>query len=46
MTFVNTLQERNVFAALRAAHPWRLSLRAVFWITGGMAFLLSPVLTT
>ncbi|MCC7258348.1 MAG: sodium:proton antiporter NhaD [Gammaproteobacteria bacterium] len=45
MTFVNTLQERNIFGALR---DWliarRFSLRALFWITGGLAFFLSPVL--
>jgi Na+/H+ antiporter NhaD/arsenite permease-like protein len=45
MTYVNTLEERQVFAALRS---WllarRLSLRSVFWMTGLMAFLLSPVL--
>ena len=45
MTYVNTLQERKVFAALRS---WlvarRLSLRAIYWITGLMAFLLSPIL--
>jgi Na+/H+ antiporter NhaD/arsenite permease-like protein len=45
MTFVNTLQERNVFAALRSyLIARRLSLRVVFWTTGAMAFLLSPVL--
>jgi Na+/H+ antiporter NhaD/arsenite permease-like protein len=45
MTFVNTLQERNVFAALRSQLIARkFSLRAVFWITGALAFLLSPVL--
>jgi Na+/H+ antiporter NhaD/arsenite permease-like protein len=45
MTFVNTLQERNVFAALRSALIARgLSLRSVFWLTGLMAFWLSPVL--
>lgn len=45
MTFVNTLQERNVFAALRSALVARgLSLRTVFWLTGLMAFWLSPVL--
>src|SRR4051812_33610712 len=44
MTFVNTLQERNVFAALRSyLIARRLSLRVVFWTTGAMAFLLSPV---
>jgi Na+/H+ antiporter NhaD/arsenite permease-like protein len=45
MTFVNTLAERNVFAALRSwlvERGW--TLRTLFWITGGMAFLLSPVL--
>jgi len=45
MTFVNTLAERNVFAALRGwliERGW--SLRTIFWITGLMAFLLSPVL--
>src|SRR5688500_2972110 len=45
MTFVNTLAERNVFAALRSwlvERGW--SLRTIFWITGVMAFLLSPVL--
>lgn len=45
MTYVNTLQERNVFASLRS---WLIargfSLRAVFWLTGLMAFFLSPVL--
>jgi Na+/H+ antiporter NhaD/arsenite permease-like protein len=45
MTYVNTLEERNIFAALRS---WmvakQFSLRAVFWLTGSMAFLLSPLL--
>jgi len=45
MTYVNTLEEREVFGALRS---WltarRLGPRAVFWITGGLAFVLSPVL--
>ncbi|MEP7245482.1 MAG: sodium:proton antiporter NhaD [Gammaproteobacteria bacterium] len=45
MTYVNTMQERNVFAALRGWLIARgLSLRALFWITGLMAFWLSPVL--
>ncbi|MEP7314628.1 MAG: sodium:proton antiporter NhaD [Pseudomonadota bacterium] len=45
MTYVNTLEERNVFAALRDWLIARgLSLRAIFWITGAMAFLLSPIL--
>lgn len=45
MTYVNTLQERNLFARLRAWLVARqLSLRAVFWTTGAMAFVLSPLL--
>lgn len=45
MTFVNTMVERDVFEALRAWLVTRgLSLRALFWITGGMAFFISPVL--
>jgi len=44
MTFVNTLEERQVFAALRAALAGRgFSLRGIFWMTGGLAFLISPV---
>jgi Na+/H+ antiporter NhaD/arsenite permease-like protein len=45
MTYVNTLEERDVFAALRSWLVARgLTLRAVFWITGAVAFFLSPVL--
>ena len=44
MTYVNTMEERRVFDALRA---WlvrrRFSLRRVYWITGLLAFLISPV---
>ena len=44
MTFINTMEERGVFEVLRA---WLVnqgfSLRQVFWITGGIAFLMSPV---
>ena len=44
MTFVNTLGERDVFAALRAQLARRgFSLRAIFWITGGLAFVISPI---
>jgi Na+/H+ antiporter NhaD/arsenite permease-like protein len=44
MTFINTMSERNIFEALRT----RLvllgsSLRAVFWLTGMLAFFISPV---
>jgi Na+/H+ antiporter NhaD/arsenite permease-like protein len=44
MTYINTLSERNIFKALRS---WLVSagysLRAVFWITGLLAFWISPV---
>lgn len=44
MTYINTLEERNVFAALRA---WLVSkgfsLYAIFWITGVLAFFISPI---
>lgn len=43
MTFINTLQEREVFNALRA---WLIasgfSLRSLFWLTGLLAFFISP----
>ena len=45
MTFVNTMQERGVFDAVRS---WLLgrgySKRTIFWLTGAMAFGLSPIL--
>lgn len=44
MTYINTMEEREVFSALRA---WLVSrgftLRAVFWITGLLAFFISPI---
>lgn len=44
MTYINTLQERNVFNALRA---WLLSsgfsLRTIFWLTGVLGFFISAV---
>lgn len=44
MTYVNTMQERNIFRAIRA---WLVSsgysLRTIFWITGVMSFFISPV---
>ena len=44
MTFINTMVERNVFTALRTRLvSFRLSLRAVFWLTGILAFIISPV---
>lgn len=45
MTFVNTMEERQIFDALRAfLVRQRLSLRAVFWATGIIAFFLSSLL--
>lgn len=44
MCFVNTMVERNVFGALRAKLvAARLSVRALYWITGLAAFFLSPI---
>lgn len=44
MTYINFLKERNVFEALKA---WLVkqgySLRQLFWITGFLAFFISPV---
>lgn len=44
MTFINTMEERQVFNALRS---WLVtkgfSLRSIFWITGLLAFSISPV---
>jgi Na+/H+ antiporter NhaD/arsenite permease-like protein len=45
MSFVAAISERNVFEALRAELVSRnLSYRSLFWITGAIAFFLSPVL--
>lgn len=45
MTYVNSMNERGVFDALRA---WlvrhRFSYRQLFWITGIMSFFLSPII--
>jgi len=44
MTYINTLEERRVFDALRAWLVSRgLSFRALFWVTGLLAFCISPV---
>ena len=44
MTYINTLDERNVFKALRV---WLLKkglgFKKLFWATGGITFLLSPL---
>ena len=44
MTFINTMSERNIFEALRTRLVSSgVSLRAVFWLTGLLAFFISPV---
>ena len=44
MTYINTMEERGVFDVLRV---WLItqgfSLRAIFWLTGGISFMLSPI---
>ena len=44
MTYVNTMEERQVFDALRS---WLIrkgfSFRQLFWLTGTLAFFISPV---
>jgi Na+/H+ antiporter NhaD/arsenite permease-like protein len=44
MTYINTMDERGVFDVLRS---WLLSqgfsLRKLFWTTGALAFVMSPV---
>lgn len=44
MTYINTMQERRVFLALRS---WliakKLSMRNIFWLTGILAFFISAV---
>ena len=45
ITYVNTLEERRVFDVLRAKLvSLGLGYRALFWLTGGIAFPLSAVL--
>ena len=44
MTYINAMEERNVFQALRAYLVSRgLSLRMIFWVTGLLAFVISPI---
>lgn len=44
MTYINAMEERDVFDALRA---WMLRrgfrLRSLFWLTGFLAFVISPI---
>ena len=44
MTYINALEERNVFQSLRAFLVSRgYSLRKIFWITGILSFFISPI---
>ena len=44
MTYINSMDERNVFQALRSVLVSKgFSLRLVFWITGFLAFIISPI---
>ena len=43
MTYINTMDERGIFNAIRAWLVSRgFSLRAIFWLTGLLAFFISP----
>lgn len=45
MTYVNAMSERNLFEALRVRLLRRgLGYRALFWVTGALAFMLSPLI--
>ncbi|WP_275575316.1 sodium:proton antiporter NhaD [Methylocucumis oryzae] len=45
MTYLNTMEERGVFRALQVFLLSRqFSYRQLFWITGGLAFVLSTVI--
>ena len=44
MTYINAMDERNVFQALRSWLVGRgFTLRTVFWVTGLLSFLISPL---
>ena len=44
MTYINTMDERGVFDVLRTWLVTRgFSFRGLFWVTGGIAFVLSPI---
>ncbi len=44
MTYINTMDERGVFDVLRVKLVSKgYSLRTIFWITGTLAFVISPV---
>jgi len=44
MTYINTMDERGIFDVLRVrlvSQGW--SLRRIFWVTGALAFAMSPI---
>lgn len=44
MTYINAMSERNIFRSLRSWLVTRgFSLRSIFWLTGLLAFLISPI---
>lgn len=44
MTYVNVMEERNVFVALRCWIVARnFSYKSLFWVTGWLAFFISPI---
>lgn len=44
MTYINSMDERNIFESLRSWLVSRgFSLRSVFWLTGLLSFFISPV---
>ena len=44
MTYVNTMEERGVFDVLKALLVSRgYSYKAIYWITGALAFVMSPI---
>ncbi|GGX98367.1 sodium:proton antiporter NhaD [Litchfieldella qijiaojingensis] len=44
MTYINAMDERRIFDALRAWMTERgFSYRTLFWLTGSLAFVISPV---
>ncbi len=45
ITYVNTMQERRVFDALRSRHVnLNLTYRQLFWLIGGFAFFFCPII--
>ena len=44
MTYISTMEERNIFQALRVKMiSMGLSFKAIYWITGLMTFFISPI---